>query len=261
MNPRARVNPKGAAMAQNSRLFRWTLAAFLVVALAFALWPLRAGASEPEQFTYRWYKQDRVWGQYYCQGEYRPEGCWRRWRHHKPSPNPDIMAAQIRLQHLGYEIDADGFMGAETREALTRFQFENDLKASGELDHATKLTLHEIDRGGDGEKEQAWSHRPEICRDNDGRECTCRPIIVFSGEHVGKDAKAEAVKRWRGHVRALIGETFMNWDRAPEPKTLDCWYTGTGERTSDKLGQTRCVAQARACFGPPAPQDPTHTGE
>lgn len=65
------------------RMFRWTFATFLVVAVAWALWPLRAGASEPEPFTYKWYKNDLYYKHYFCGGRYRAEGCDRwRWRKH-----------------------------------------------------------------------------------------------------------------------------------------------------------------------------------
>lgn len=228
----------------------------LIAIVAATLAPIKpADADWPQgAFSCRAYRADLYWEKWarrHC-SEYR----WRRygWKRHyrpAPAPNPEIMAAQIRLHQLGYELKVDGFMGAETKYALEHYQDDKDLNVTGILDRQTKEALE------DGPEEEnngkMWSQRPEICRDNNNRECTCNPVIVFSGEHVSKDAENEALKRWRGHVRALIGETFMNWENAPAPKILQCWHTGTGERTTDRLGQTRCVAQARACFGPPEP--------
>lgn len=183
-----------------------------------------------------------------------PDG--RRWRHryyhhHQPHPDPDLMKAQLRLRELGYRIEADGLTGSETRWALEKFQHDHDLPVTGRLDRVTREALREAYQRPHQAEQPEWTKRPELCKEDDGRECTCEPIIVFSGEHVGKDAQEEAMKRWRGNVRSMLGELFMDWDRAAEPKADHCWFTGTGERTSDRLGQTRCVVQGRACFGPP----------
>jgi hypothetical protein len=58
-----------------------TLSLIAVMALSLSL-NAPAKAQEPELFSYKWYRKDRVWSQYYCGGAYRPEGCdrWRRWR-------------------------------------------------------------------------------------------------------------------------------------------------------------------------------------
>jgi hypothetical protein len=232
--------------------FRWLFVAVALLALAAAvLTSIPAGAEWPQgAFSCKTYRADlywKSWARRHC-SEYR----WRRWRHYRrPAPDAEVMAAQIRLNQLGYELEADGFTGPATKNAIEVFQDERDLEVTGALDRETKRALDESDGVDDDQK--IWSRRPEICRDDNGRECTCEPIIVFSGEHVSKDAETETLNRWRGHVRALIGETFMNWEHAPNPKILQCWHTGTGERTTDRFGQTRCVAQARACFGPPAP--------
>lgn len=59
---------------------------FALVTSAFVV--TSAPAQEPQPFTYRWYKKDAYWSQFYCGGRYRPEGCnrYRRWRrHHRPT--------------------------------------------------------------------------------------------------------------------------------------------------------------------------------
>lgn len=238
-------------MTQNDRLFRWTFAAFLVVAVAWALWPLRAGASEPEPFTYKWYKQDRVWGQYYCHGEYRAEGCWRRWRHHKPAPNSDVMSAQLRLQQLGYGIEVDGFVGAETREVLLKFQLENDLKTTGELDAATKYALREMEG-------------KEYDSSREKRQCLEQPLHVWSGQHNTEGAsKADAQKRWMIGVQAKHGSIYMNFANAdPTSVTWRCFQSqshdtllGKGQAVFGKIiggeGYFQvCELWARPCSAP-----------
>ena len=192
-----------------------------------------------------------------CRGSYYKARHYRRHRYYTaPRPDSEIMAAQIRLRDLGHEIEADGFMGPETRRAVERFQAENELRVSGELDHSTRWALKRNgDRGdNDDNGEKSWSRRPEICREDDGTECTCDAIVVFSGEEVFDDAEKEAKKRWRGHVRSMLGETWMSWEKASDP-VVHCWNTGTGERgMTDKANHTRCVVQARACFGPQFPE-------
>lgn len=189
-------------------------------------------------------------------GERCRAGGWRHRYHYAPQPDRHVMAAQLRLRDLGYYEDRiDGLSGPQTREAIWRFQRDQrDLRATGELDHATKAALYDENagryrRGREGDAQ--WSRRPEICRERDGKECACDPVIAFSGEHVGKDARLEALKRWRGHVRAMFGETWHSWKMGKEPGIISCWGTGTGERgATDRLGHTRCVAERRPCFVP-----------
>lgn len=157
------------------------------------------------------------------------------------------MAAQIRLQQLGYELEADGFMGSETREALTKFQYENDLKATGDLDRVTKLTLDETEEQSG---KQSWfKGPPKICAEKRGgetRHCSCDPVSVTTGEHIWKDSKSESMKRWKGQVRATLGELFQGWKHAIDKVDI-CWHSGTGERTVDR--HVRCMRQARPCWG------------
>lgn len=237
-----------------TRLFLSILASVLLSFL-FASW---VGAYEPDFVDRERVANWRAMRSHDCY--WHPETCRshrRKWPSRgfvygarKPFPHSDIMAAQIRLREWGYRVEVDGLLGPETRYGVMAFQRDNDIAVTGELDRYTMAVL-KGERGRENRKE-TWSRRPELCREDNGRECTCDPIIVFSGEHTFKDAEAEAMKRWRGHVRALLGETFMSWKGNPVPV---CWYTGTGERTSDRLGQTRCVFEARACFDPPAPED------
>jgi len=54
----------------------------------------------------------------------------------------EVRRAQERLQALGYEPGpADGLMGPRTREAISAFQRDQGLPASGELDRATREAL------------------------------------------------------------------------------------------------------------------------
>lgn len=71
-----------------------TVATSLVAVVLSALVAPVARAQEPEQFSYRWWKRDLYWKNYYCHGDYHPEGCerWRRWRrwqwNQQPSEGP-----------------------------------------------------------------------------------------------------------------------------------------------------------------------------
>ncbi len=83
-------------MAQNKRLFRWTFAFVFVVAVAWALWPLRANAEWPnDAFTCRSYRADlywQSWARRHCHG-YR----WRRhWRaRHVPYASGDAVCQPV----------------------------------------------------------------------------------------------------------------------------------------------------------------------
>jgi hypothetical protein len=188
----------------NKRLFRWTLATLLVGLVAWVWWTLPASASEPEPLGCRWYANDLYWG-----ARYRPPECrrWHRWRHryHKPAPDAAVMSAQIRLQNLGYEIEADGFMGAETREALVKFQAENDLEETGEIDRATKRILHESEHPGG--------------KDGESRQCHSEPLHIWSGQHNTEAvSKGDAQKRWMIGVQARHGSIWMNFSNATAVK-------------------------------------------
>ena len=59
-------------------------------------------------------------------------------------PWDEPTGVQQRLNHLGYECgQVDGLVGPATRQALTYFQEDNGLKATGELDEATLRKLEE----------------------------------------------------------------------------------------------------------------------
>jgi hypothetical protein len=226
--------------------FRWLFAAvavvlgFIAIATARADWPENA-------FSCKAYRADLAYR------DWAREHCGRRWRHyrdsyHKPSPDADVMSAQVRLQALGYDLDVDGFIGPETREVITQFQHEKGLPVTGQLDRATKYVLHETEWNGD---KQSWfKGPPKICAERrDGgiiRHCACDPVIATTAEHVFKDAKAESMRRWKGQVRATLGELFHSWKHAIDKVDL-CWHSGTGERNVDR--HVRCMRQARPCWG------------
>jgi hypothetical protein len=226
--------------------FRWLFAAvavvlgFIAIATARADWPQDA-------FSCRAYRADlayRDWAREHCSG--------RRWRHHhsyhKPSPDADVMSAQVRLQALGYELDVDGFIGPETREVITQFQHEKGLPVTGQLDRATKYVLHET-KGLHGDKQSWFKGPPQICQERRGGEtryCACDPIQVTTGEHIWKDGKSESMKRWKGAVRSTLGELYLGWKHAADKVDI-CWHSGTGERTIDR--HVRCMRQARPCWG------------
>ena len=175
---------------------------------------------------------------------------WRRHyrsRHHyrQPDPNPEIKWAQLKLKEWGFDVEADGLMGPQTRAAVYALQAKAGIPATGELDERTweVLTRDHPARG-------SWmSGPPRICRENrsgEVRHCACDPIPMTSAEHLFKDAKVETMKRWRGAVRSLFGELFASWKHAVD-KVEHCWRSGTGERTADN--HTRCIRIARPCWG------------
>jgi len=69
--------------------------------------------------------------------------------HHLKLGNLDpldlISGVQQRLNNLGYNCGGEmGKMGEKTKEALEKFQADNELKVSGEPDEATKAKLQEL---------------------------------------------------------------------------------------------------------------------
>lgn len=227
-----------------TKQFRWFYGIAILLAITF-VWVTSVRAEWPD-FSCRAMRADLIWQ------DWARRHCSHRWHHwrgyHKPAPDPAIMSAQLRLQQLGYEIDVDGFIGPETRDALLRFQVDNDLKATGELDRATKYVLHETEGPTSGK--QSWfKGPPKICperRGSETRHCACEPIQVTTGEHLWKDGKSESMKRWKGAVRSSLGELFLGWKHAADKVDI-CWHSGTGERTVDR--HVRCMRQARPCWG------------
>jgi hypothetical protein len=83
-----------------------------LAALALMLAATAAPASEPEPFTYRWYRKDAYWQHYYCGGRYRPEGChhYRRHRYAWTPRPPSHCKPRVRI--VGWE--ASSYRGAQT---------------------------------------------------------------------------------------------------------------------------------------------------
>lgn len=52
-----------------------------------------------------------------------------------------VRLAQAALRSAGFDIDADGYFGPHTREALLAFQSQHGLAASGEIDEASWVAL------------------------------------------------------------------------------------------------------------------------
>ncbi len=61
------------------------------------------------------------------------------------SQDSQLENVQIFLTEQGYDLgNADGFMGPKTRAALARFQLENDLSVTGEVDAATLAAIQKV---------------------------------------------------------------------------------------------------------------------
>jgi len=52
-----------------------------------------------------------------------------------------IMAVQKALNNSGFKVKEDGFMGKHTRQALMKYQKDNNLKATGKADMETMAKL------------------------------------------------------------------------------------------------------------------------
>lgn len=169
-----------------------------------------------------------------------------RWRYHLgPRPDRETKAAQERLQTLGYDVEADGLMGPQTRSALYEFQAKAGIPVTGRPDKATWDAFERYEQPSIG----FVGAPPKICahtREGATRHCGCDPVIIKTGEHVWKDGKAESMKRWKGAVRADFGELWMNWRHAVN-KVEFCWGSGTGERSLDR--HVRCLRSANPCWG------------
>lgn len=213
-----------------------------------------ARAGEPEQFSYKWWKQDAYWGQYFCGGKYRPEGCdgyrrWRRWQEYRrPAPDADIMKTQMRLRELDFSLEADGFMGPETREAIREFQRRNGLEITGELGERTLQALHETERRNEGRRGHL--------------QCQAEELHVWSGQHNNEAiSKGDAQKRWMIGVQAKHGSIYMNFSTATsvtwrcfQSQSHDTFLGKVQSGTSKILGGEGyfvvCELWARACAAP-----------
>jgi hypothetical protein len=202
--------------------FRWLFAAvavvlgFIAIATARADWPENA-------FSCRAMRADLAYQ------DWAERHCGRRWRHHhsyhKPSPDADIMSAQVRLQALGYELDVDGFIGPETREVITQFQHEKGLPVTGQLDRATKYVLHET-KGEYGK---------------DRSQCLTEPLHVWSGQHQQEaTSKGDAQKRWMIGVQAKHGSIYMNFANA-DPSSVS-WRCFQSQSHDTFLGKVQSGA-------------------
>lgn len=58
-----------------------------------------------------------------------------------------IREVQRALNDYGYQLEADGAWGEDSREALRNFQRENELGETGELDRQTLAALHVMEDG------------------------------------------------------------------------------------------------------------------
>jgi hypothetical protein len=187
-----------------------------------------------------------------CRGNYYKARHYRRHRYYSPPrPDSEIMAAQIRLRDLGHEIEADGFMGPETRRAVERFQEENELRVSGELDENTTDALKSNDRG-------------RFHDDNERDRQRCLPDTVYAlSKHSSSEdnAKASAQERWMDLVQAVNGGLYMNLQLAQDAK----WRCFQSQAHSSFLGKAQeigskivggqghhmmCEVWARPCAAP-----------
>lgn len=185
-------------------------------------------------------------------------GC--HWRHsHRYAPriprsDPAIKWAQQKLQRLGYELDDDGIMGEETRDAVRRFQRESGLEVTGELGPRTWALLDEErednDRGKRRDHETVvgiWGkvRAFTVGKGKNSKLCLDRTVYAFTNEVLAKDARRIGQERWRGAVRAQFGEFWQSWEGAENHKEF-CWQSGTGERLVDS--HVRCFYEANPCF-------------
>jgi hypothetical protein len=187
-----------------------------------------------------------------CRGNYYKARHYRRHRYYTaPRPDSEIMASQIRLRDLGYEIEADGFMGPETRRAVERFQEERDLRVSGELDENTTDALKSNDR-------------EHFHDDNDRDRSRCLSSIVYAlSRHSTSEAnaKSSAQERWMDLVQAARGGLYMNLQLAEDTR----WRCFQSQAHSSFLGKAQelgskivggeghhmmCEVWARPCAAP-----------
>lgn len=61
-------------------------------------------------------------------------------------PLDEIIGVQQRLNNLGYNCGESGELDDAAKEALKKFQADNNLEATGELDGATKAKLQELSK-------------------------------------------------------------------------------------------------------------------
>jgi|GEM_PF-3552831 len=59
----------------------------------------------------------------------------------KAMKSEKIMAVQKALNDAGFKLKADGFMGKHTRQALVKYQKDNNLKPTGKADMETMAKL------------------------------------------------------------------------------------------------------------------------
>lgn len=165
----------------------------------------------------------------------------------------NVLALQVELKGRGCLIEADGIMGHETRNCMTRLGPGRSYvartpiiapPAGSYIDRVPDRLPPERDRAS----EEDWE---SLGRDG----CLARLVKAQSDPKIFKDAKTEAVKRWQGAVAAKKGEVWLDWRNAKKLKGdqagIVCWRSATGERTSDKGEGThqRCEARGRPCRG------------
>ena len=98
-----------------TKIDKWYFGVLASAIVAIALWLAMtwpAGAHEPERFTYRWYKNDAYWKNYYCGGRYRPGGCDRYRQRRYYRPRHVVSHCKPRVRIVGWE--ANSYKGAQT---------------------------------------------------------------------------------------------------------------------------------------------------
>src|SRR5690606_35256441 len=101
------------------------------------------------------------------------------------------MRYQLRLRELGFDIEADGVVGRETRRAVRSFQRENDLEPTGTFGPLTKRALRHAERDTE---EYRYDGR-------DQSHCLPDPVHAHSKHRSTEaNARSDAQERWMDQV-------------------------------------------------------------
>lgn len=87
--------------------------------------------------------------------------------------NNEVKDAQRALNNYGYELNVDGKMGANTKDAIQKFQSDRNLNLTGQLDSATTAALTKTPSDMDeesGRSPASVQEEPEDYEYNDNQD-------------------------------------------------------------------------------------------